>query len=88
MSLPRASACAVALALMACANEARADTGTWFVGLDGAFATADFPTGSVGGFGGGAHLGVGVSDAFNVRVQLDVAHFEGIGVVELDEAGA
>jgi hypothetical protein len=45
-------------------------------GVDVGYALGGFPDASVSGFGAGAHLGYGVSDAFNLRLSGDVSAFD------------
>ena len=69
----------VALALAVCASSlarpAAAYERQWHVGGELGYAMAGFPSGAASGFVGGAHLGYGLNDSFNLRVDLDISGF-------------
>jgi len=50
----------------------------WHAGVDGGYASL-FDDNAVSGFGGGLHLGYGLSDVFNALVELDVTRHPGAG---------
>jgi hypothetical protein len=52
------------------APQAHAYERQWHAGLDGGYAGL-FGDQTVSGFGGGVHLGYGLSDAFNLLVEID-----------------
>jgi opacity protein-like surface antigen len=70
--------CAVLLALAAIAapRGARAYERQWHLGADFGYALAGFPDVTVSGFGGGAHVVYGITDAFNLRLHADFTAFE------------
>lgn len=53
------------------ASRAEAFERQWHAGIDGGYASL-FGDNASGGFGGGTHLGYGLSDAFNALLELDV----------------
>jgi hypothetical protein len=59
------------------AGEAGAFERQWHLGVDAGYA-ALFENGP-SGFGGGAHLGYGISDAFNALLELDVTRHPSAG---------
>src|SRR3954451_19175638 len=61
-------ACAVLVTVFAA--RAQAFERQWHAGVDAGYATLFVDEGS--GFGGGAHLAYGLSDAFNAMVELDL----------------
>jgi hypothetical protein len=71
----KASLAAAAVVLLAPAS-ASAFERQWHAGLDFGYAVGGFPEAAVSGFGGGTHLTYGVSDAFNLRLQLDLSAFD------------
>jgi len=48
----------------------------WRVGPDFGWVAASFPGGSVDGFGAGAHVTYGLTDAINLRAQGDLSVFD------------
>ena len=60
----------VALAAFALGSPASAFERQWHVGIDGGYANL-FEDGA-SGYGGGAHLSYGLSDAFNALLEVDV----------------
>ncbi|MCC6522464.1 MAG: hypothetical protein IT373_07370 [Polyangiaceae bacterium] len=67
---------AACLAIVGHARQAHAYERQWHVGGSFGYVFAPFPVaGATHGFGGGAHVAYGVSDAFNLRVNLDVLGF-------------
>lgn len=66
----------IAGAVVAVAAPGRAYERQWHTGVGFGYALGGFPGGAVSGFGGGAHLTYGVSDAFNLRLHGDVAAFD------------
>jgi hypothetical protein len=66
------------LAVSACCGEASAFERQWHVGVDGVYAIADWPEGGAVGLGGGTHIGYGLTDAFNIRVHLDVSRYPSV----------
>jgi outer membrane protein with beta-barrel domain len=67
---------ALALAIALAPASAAAFERQWHAGLDFGYAVGGFPDAAVSGFGGGTHLTYGISDAFNARLQLDLAAFD------------
>ena len=55
---------------------ARAWEGQWRLGGEVGYGLVGLPEGSLQGFLGGAHLTYGLSDAFNLRLDADVAAFD------------
>jgi hypothetical protein len=60
------------------AREASAFERQWHVGIDGGYAV--ILDEGVSGFGGGAHAAYGISDSFNLMLELDVTHHSGAAV--------
>lgn len=67
---------ALAAALLCAPREARAYERQWHLGADFGYALAGFPAETVSGFGGGAHLAYGITDAFNLRLHADFTAFD------------
>jgi hypothetical protein len=64
-----ASSCAAAIVLLT-SFRAEAFERQWHAGVDAGYASL-FGDASSGGFGGGAHLAYGLSDAFNALLDVD-----------------
>jgi opacity protein-like surface antigen len=75
---PLLVACSATVILFLAAPAARAFERQWHAGIDGGYASL-FNENSVSGFGGGLHLGYGLSDVFNALLELDVTRHPGAG---------
>lgn len=58
----------------------------WHVGAAFGYAMASFPAATAHGFGGGPHLSLGVTDALDLRVDLDVSRYV-LPAAEGEESG-
>ena len=66
----------ITAAILCLPARAEAFEDLWHVGIDAGYALGGFPQASVNGFGGGLHVAYGISDAFNLRLNADVAAFD------------
>jgi len=73
---PRAAAWLAAICLLGLARRAAGHERQWRAGADFGYLAAGFVESTVNGFGGGAHLSYGLTDAFNLRLHADVSAFD------------
>src|SRR5689334_3127046 len=74
----RGFAALTALATLGLGSSASAFERQWHVGIDGGYANL-FEDGA-SGYGGGAHLSYGISDAFNALLEADVTRHPSPGI--------
>jgi opacity protein-like surface antigen len=74
-----------ALLVLAATSRARAVERQWQAGIDAGYANLFVGDGS-SGFGGGAHMTYGLTDAFNAMLELDVTRHPGASSTVLSGA--